>query len=130
MNSNSTGYKFMPIIYNNWLPLPGYAAMMWWGRIYARKKYKPLSVSLIQHEEIHRLQAEECVTERERARGRFTMACPHRRTGGDGMIYLRYWLKYGYRMIPFEQEARRYCGTPGILQTGRRWHTLITCKML
>lgn len=103
-------YNYMPIIYNNWLPFPGYVAMMWRGKIYARKKYKPLSAFTIQHEEIHRLQAEECATEKERAKGRFTMAYLR-----YYWKYLRYWLKYGYRMIPFEQEARRYCGTPGYL---------------
>lgn len=111
MNIRCDDYVYMPVIYNNWLPVPGYAAMMWWGKIYARKKYKPLSAFSVQHEEIHRLQAEECATEKERAKGRFAMAyfryyCK----------YLGYWLKYGYRMIPFEQEARDCCGMPGYLQ--------------
>ena len=78
----------MKVRYNNLLPFPGFVAMAFFGVILARKKYKPLSSATIRHEEIHEAQAKEC--------------------GGWIRYYLKYlffWVKYGYRMIPFEREA-------------------------
>lgn len=78
----------MKIIYNNILPFKGYSAMMLFGVIFARKKYKPLSPLIINHEAIHDAQAKDC--------------------GGYTFYYLRYigqWLRYGYRNCPFEREA-------------------------
>lgn len=81
----------MKIIYNNILPLPGFCAMMLFGFIMARKKYAPLPAHIVNHEEIHRMQADEC--------------------GGYVKYYrkyLQFWLEYGYRDNPFEREARTY----------------------
>lgn len=78
----------MKIIYNNIIPLPGFIAMAFFGRIYARKEYEPLNARTIRHEEIHEAQAKEC--------------------GGWIMFYLKYlwfWPSYGYCRIPFEVEA-------------------------
>lgn len=78
----------MKIIYNNILPFPGFIAMMLFGVIFARKKYRPLGVVTINHEGIHDAQAKEC-------NGYFRYYWK----------YLRCWVKYGYRNIPFEREA-------------------------
>jgi hypothetical protein len=78
----------MKIIYNNVVPFRSFSAMMLFGVIFARKSAKPLSLKIINHEAIHDVQAHEC--------------------GGYLLFYLRYvgfWLKYGYRNCPFEQEA-------------------------
>lgn len=81
----------MRIIYNSILPVRGFVAIMLFGVIFARKKYAPLSLETINHEAIHAEQAKEC--------------------GGYWrfyLLYLRYWVKYGYYNIPFEREARNY----------------------
>lgn len=78
----------MKIIYNSILPFPGYAAMMLFGVIFARKEYKPLSARCINHEAIHHAQAKECHV--------------------YIFYYLRYlgqWIRYGYRNCLFEREA-------------------------
>lgn len=78
----------MKILYNSFIPLPGYSAMMFFGVIFARKSYKPLSPRTIRHEHIHVAQAKDC--------------------GGFMPYYFRYfgqWIKYGYRNCPFELEA-------------------------
>lgn len=78
----------MKIVYNSFLPFPGYAAIMLFGCIFARKKYKPLSRITINHEAIHDAQASDC--------------------GGYWRYYWKYlkqWVKYGYRESPFEREA-------------------------
>lgn len=107
----------MRIVYNYLLPFPGYMAMMFFGVIKARRKYKKIGLSafVIQHEEIHRLQVYDFKKEDEitnwRAFIRYYCA------------YLGQWMKYGYRNCPFEQEAYDYCGTPRYLQTrpARNW---------
>jgi hypothetical protein len=78
----------MKIIYNNIIPFRGFAAMMFFGIIFARKSAKPLSLNTINHEKIHHAQAREC--------------------GGYlwyYSLYLCQWTKYGYRNSPFEREA-------------------------
>lgn len=78
----------MKVIYNNLIPFSGYRAMMLFGTIFARKKYKPISPITINHEKIHRAQAKEM--------------------GGYVWFYLAYlwqWLRYGYANCPFEKEA-------------------------
>ena len=81
----------MKIIYNNLIPFPGYVAMMLFGVIFARKKYKPLSAVVINHEAIHAAQARDC-------KGYFLFYCR----------YLWMWIRYGYRKNPFEKEAFTY----------------------
>ena len=46
----------MKIIYNNILPLKGFAAINLFGVIFARKGYEPLSETAINHEAIHTAQ--------------------------------------------------------------------------
>lgn len=78
----------MKVIYNYFLPFSRFRAMMFFGVIFARKKYKPLPDYVIRHEEIHKAQAKDC--------------------GGYlryYILYLKYWLRCGYREIPFEVEA-------------------------
>ena len=83
----------MKIIYQNILPPRGFVAIMLFGRIFARKKFKPLSARTINHEKIHAAQAKDC--------------------GGWVLFYIRYffqWVRVGfrYRKIPFELEAYMY----------------------
>ena len=80
----------MRIIYNNLIPLPGFAAMAFFGVIFARKKHRPLSAHMLNHEAIHEAQAKDC--------------------GGWWRFYakyLSYWIMYcfSYSSIPFEKEA-------------------------
>jgi len=80
----------MKITYQNLLPPRGFIAIMLFGRIFARKKFKPLSERTINHEKIHVAQAKEC--------------------GGWLLFYIRYLYQWGrvgfkYDMIPFEREA-------------------------
>ena len=90
----------MRIIYNNLIPFPGYSAMMLFGVIFARKKYKPLSTSTINHEAIHDAQARDC--------------------HGYFFYYLRclwQWIRHGYRNNPFEVEAYDNERNPDYLKT-------------
>lgn len=78
----------MKIVYNRLLPFKGYRAMAFFGIILARKECRPLSVTDIRHEWIHKAQAKDC--------------------GGWLWFYLRYigyWIRTGYRSNPFEREA-------------------------
>ena len=52
----------MKIIYNSLIPFRGYKAMMLFGVIFARKKFKPLSAVTVNHESIHAAQAKDCIT--------------------------------------------------------------------
>jgi hypothetical protein len=78
----------MKIIYNNLIPFRGFSAMMLFGVIFARKSAKPLSLITINHEAIHDAQAHEC--------GGYIFFY---------ILYIRQWMKFGYRNCPFEQEA-------------------------
>jgi hypothetical protein len=80
----------MKIIYQNILPPKNFIAIMLFGYIFARKKYKPLSQRTVNHELIHAAQAKDC--------------------GGWILFYIRYlyqWIKadFKYSEIPFEKEA-------------------------
>jgi hypothetical protein len=91
--------KEKKIIYCGWFPPKGYSAITLFGYIVARKQYKPLSSSTVNHERIHVAQAADC--------------------GGYVRFYwlylFRYWLPVwlrsgfdnakAYRNIPFEREA-------------------------
>lgn len=93
----------MKIIYNNILPFPGFVAMAFFGVIFARKKYKPLSTSTINHEKIHQAQAKD--------------------VGGYlpfYVIYLAQWIKYGYKNAPFEVEAYNNGGVKNYLKNRPR----------
>lgn len=88
----------MKIIYNNLIPFPGFSAMMFFGVIFARKKYKPISETTIRHGGIHEVQAKEC--------GGYLIYYA---------MYLAFWVRYGYRKIPFEREAFDWERVPGYL---------------
>ena len=81
------------IIYQNILPPRGFVAIMLFGYIFARKKFKPLSERVINHENIHAAQAKEC--------------------GGWALFYVQYlyqWVRVGFKYgkISFEREASDY----------------------
>jgi hypothetical protein len=78
----------MKIIYNKILPFKGYRAMMLFGTIFARSEYKPLPQSVINHENIHYLQAQDC--------GCYLWFY---------LLYIYYSCRYGYKNNPFEREA-------------------------
>lgn len=50
----------MKIVYNNIIPFPGYAAMMLFGVIFARRSARPLSRYTAHHEAIDDAQAHDC----------------------------------------------------------------------
>lgn len=86
------------IIYNNIIPFKGFVAINICGIIFARKTYKHLSTTTINHEEIHTLQIKELYYI------------------GFYILYVLEWIyklfKYGnskdaYYYISFEREA--YC---------------------
>lgn len=87
----------MKIIYNSILPKKGFAAINFFGFVFARKEYNPISKKVINHEAIHTAQMKE-------------------------MLYIFFYLWYGiewlirwvgygcksnkaYRNILFEREA-------------------------
>lgn len=89
----------MKVLYNSFLPFRGYVAMMFFGVILARKRYRPLGCDIVRHEEIHKAQAKDC--------------------GGYlryYFLYLKYWFKYWYGCNPFEKEAYMYMGEEGYLE--------------
>ncbi|SHF48810.1 hypothetical protein [Dysgonomonas macrotermitis] len=49
----------MKIIYNNILPIKGYIAINLFGIIFARKEYKQISDTILNHEQIHTKQMQE-----------------------------------------------------------------------
>ena len=81
----------MRIIRNNIIPIKGYVAMAIKPFIFLRKDVDLTSYELVivmRHEKIHFAQQEEL------GLLRFLI------------MYLFYWVKYGYRRIPFEREAK------------------------
>ncbi|WP_301902529.1 MULTISPECIES: hypothetical protein [Alistipes] len=81
----------MKIIYNSLIPFRGYKAMMLFGVIFARKKFKPLSAVTVNHESIHAAQAKDC-------HGYFLYYCR----------YIWQWICHGYKGNPFEIEAKTH----------------------
>jgi hypothetical protein len=49
----------MKVIYNNLIPFKGFAAINFFGVIFARSEYNPLSGSTVNHEAIHTAQMKE-----------------------------------------------------------------------
>jgi len=76
-------------IYNSLIPFKGFSAINLFGTIYARSEYKPLPERTIRHEMIHDAQAKEFIF------GYFSFYA----------LYLWYWIRFGYKMNPFEREA-------------------------
>lgn len=86
------------IVYNRFIPFPGFTAVMLFGRIYARRSRRTLAEGIVRHELIHAAQAYDC--------------------GGWIRYYRRYalsWLRFGYSRNPFEREACRYMYVKGYL---------------
>lgn len=84
------------IIYNSILPVKGFTAINFFGIIFARKEYRPLSSRVVNHENIHTSQMKELL---------FV---------GFYLLYLIDWIipffkcknaKEAYRSIRFEKEA-------------------------
>lgn len=101
----------MKIIYNIFIPFPGFTAMMLFGVIFARKKYKPLSDIVVNHEAIHNAQA-------------------MMDFGSYWKYYWNYfklWLQHGYSKHPMELEAYSYQGTPYYLSRRQKnaWKQII-----
>lgn len=87
---NEGSKERMKVVYNRFVPICGFEAMMLFGRIWARREFEPISEQTLRHELIHTSQAVEC--------------------GGWIRYYLRYilyWIRFGYRNNPFEREAYR-----------------------
>ena len=106
----------MKVVYNRLIPVPGYVAMMFFGTIFARRKYRPLSEAVIRHEAIHDAQAADFVPEGKPFEGwqKFRAYCRFY------VKYLAYWLKYGYNNVPFEREARTYAARLEYLRQRKR----------
>lgn len=94
----------MKIIYNKILPPKPNQSMMLFGTILAREKFKPISIVLINHEEIHKAQAKD--------------------VGGYipfYILYLYYSLKLkSYKKNPFEIEAYKNMRNLDYLKTRKK----------
>lgn len=99
----------MKIIYNNLIPFKGFAAINVLGFVFARKEYKPLNPTIVNHEAIHTAQMKE-------------------------LAYVFFYLVYlfewsvrllmkgnAYRNISFEREAYANQGNPEYLKERRCW---------
>lgn len=77
------------IIYNKHIPFKGYKAMAVYPFIFARKEYEENGIGekTLNHEKIHFAQQKELLIL------------------GFFLLYLLYWIIYGYKNIPFEKEA-------------------------
>lgn len=99
----------MKIIYNRIIPFRGFAAINLCGVVFARREYRPLSATTLNHEAIHTAQMRELLY------------------AGFYLCYLAEWLVrlFGkgnaYRNISFEREAYRHQHDPDYLRTRRRW---------
>jgi hypothetical protein len=104
----------MKIIYNHFLPIPGFEAMMLFGVIFARKKYRPISEATIRHEMFHELQVRQ-----DYQTSKIDDRIPPSIWAWIKFyaVYLSQWVRYGYRSIPFEQEAYMHCNDDEYIRT-------------
>ena len=102
----------MKVIYNNVIPFKGFVAMNICGLLFARKEYKPLSDTTINHESIHTSQIRE-------------------------LLYLPFYIIYvgeyiyklfkycnpkkAYRNISFEKEAYEHQGDKDYLKSRKHY---------
>nr|DAU75425.1 MAG TPA: hypothetical protein [Caudoviricetes sp.] len=99
----------MKIIYNNIIPFPGFAAINLFGVIFARKEYRQLSETTVNHEAIHTEQMKELLYV------------------GFYLCYLVEWVVRlfmkgnAYRNISFEREAYNCQHIPGYAQIRQRF---------
>lgn len=109
----------MKILYNKFLPFPGFTAINLFGLIFARDEYKPLGKRTLNHEAIHTAQMKELLYV------------------GFYLWYVIEWLvklfiygKQAYRNISFEREAYAYEGYEGYLSIRKpyKWIQLIINK--
>ncbi len=91
----------MRIVKNKILPFKGYSAMAIYPFILTRKD--KLSEKTINHESIHFQQQKELLLI------------------GFFLLYLLFWLRYGYRHIPFELEAYEHAAKGDYLAHRKRW---------
>ncbi|MCT4590526.1 MAG: hypothetical protein N4A71_22050 [Carboxylicivirga sp.] len=75
------------ILTNQYIPFKGFAAMAVWPVIFVRKGAK-FTRATETHECIHFAQQKELLLV------------------GFYLLYLIFWLRYGYKNIPFEREAK------------------------
>lgn len=102
----------MKVVYNRLIPFPGYVAMMLFGAIFARRKYRPIGPVVLRHEAIHNAQAADFVPQGKKFEGWQKFRAYLRFYAK----YLGYWLRYGYKNVPFEREARVYAPWPEYLR--------------
>ena len=99
----------MKIIYNNIIPFPGFAAINLFGVLFARKKYRPLPETTINHESSHTEQMKELLYV------------------GFYLCYLIEWMVRlfmkgnAYRNISFEREAYNCQHISGYVQIRQRF---------
>lgn len=100
----------MKVIYNNIIPVDGFAAINLFGVIFARKECEPLSVTTLNHEGIHTAQQRELLYV------------------GFYLLYFLEWLyrlifhtKTAYRGISFEVEAYEHENDLGYLATRKHF---------
>ena len=101
----------MKIVYNNILPVKGFAAMNLFGIIFARNEYNPLARRIQNHEAIHTVQMKEML-----------------------YIFFYFWylvewlvklFRYGrnaYENISFEREAYTYQYDYSHLEKRKKYH--------
>lgn len=77
----------MKIIYNNIIPFKGYIAINIFGIIFARKEYKPVTKTTINHERIHTEQMKEL---------------------GFIFFYIWYGIEYLIKLIKYKNHDKAY----------------------
>lgn len=99
----------MKIIYNGVIPFKGFVAINLFGIIFARKEYRPISETTINHEAIHTKQMKDLLYV------------------GFYLCYIAEWLVRlfmkgdAYRNISFEREAYNYQHTPEYIRTRQKF---------
>ena len=99
----------MKIIYNSLIPFKGFAAINLFGVVLARKEYRPLSETTVNHESIHTEQMKELLYV------------------GFYFCYLIEWIVRlfmkgnAYRNISFEKEAYDCQHIPGYVRLRQRF---------
>ena len=94
----------MKVIYNPFLPFPGFTAMNLCGLILARRESKPLQAVTLRHEAIHTAQMRETLYV------------------GFYLLYLLEWFgKEAYRNISFEREAYQFAPYENYLEERRAY---------
>lgn len=99
----------MKIIYNGVIPFKGFVAINLFGIVFARKEYRPIPETTINHEAIHTKQMKDLLYV------------------GFYLCYIAEWLVRlfmkgsAYRNISFEREAYNYQHTPEYIRTRQKF---------